>query len=127
MPRFNKKVDANQKGIVSELRTLGVQVIVTNFGHDYPDLMCGWADQWTLLEVKQPDGDIDRGQMQFLANAGGPVAVVCDSDSAIQAVTDPSEYCLSNSQQDRIAKWLIRNPTQETLSIPKFFNLIAEI
>jgi hypothetical protein len=130
MPRFNKKVDANQKGIVSELRQLGIQVILTNMGENYPDLMVGHGGNWILLEVKNPLGGkfvLDRGQLRFLADARGFVAVVCDPDNAIQAVTDPREYCLSNSQQNKIVAWLVRNPTQETLSVLKFFDLIAEI
>ena len=122
-----KRTDKNQSGIVSEMRQLQIQVIISNFGDDFPDLVCGWAGNWILLEVKQPDGSIDRGQLRFLADARGFVAVVCDSDSAIRAVTDPNEYCVSNSQQDRIAKWLLRNPSQETLSVRKYQDLIAEI
>lgn len=126
--QYAKRNDANQKAIVSDLRDLGIQVILTHrVGEDFPDLLCGW-NNWTLLEIKNTEGSsLHRGQLHFLADARGFVAVVCDSDSAIQAVTDPREHCLSNSQQERIVAWLVRNPNQETLSVRKFFDLVAEI
>lgn len=125
-PRFRKKVDASQKNIVSEMRKLGIQVIITNAGNDFPDLLCGWANQWVLLEIKEQDGRLDCGQLRFLADANGAVAVVIGADNAIQAVTDPFEYCLSSSQKDKIVKWLLKNPTQESIRMSPFFDLIAE-
>lgn len=129
MPKFKKKTDANQAGIAAALRQAGIQVIITNFGNDYPDLLCGWAGVWILLETKNLNGRgvIERGQLRFLADARGFIAVVCDAEAAIQTVLDPKEYCLANSQQNKIVAWLMRNPTQETLSVKKFFELIAEI
>lgn len=127
MPIHKKKTDSSQKNIIAEMRQIGIQAIVTNGGKRFPDVLCGWAGQWILLEIKELGGALSRGQLRFLADSRGPVAIVIGSDAAIQAVTDPNEYCLSNGQRDRIVQWLLRNPDQQSITMNPFFDLIAEI
>ena len=120
-----KRTDKNQAEIVEHLRAVGVQTIVTNMGNDFPDLLCGAScwNGWTLLEVKQPSGCLDRGQLEFLRDATGAVAVVTDVDEATFAVLS-GDGLLGESDREQIAKWLIRNPDQETVSVKKFRKLI---
>lgn len=121
--RFAKKVDANQQEIVKYLRKRGASVTITNFGNDFPDLLCGLPKFWSLLEVKEPDGSIDRGQLKFMSESHGPCAVVTTPDEAWEAIS--GEGWLTNEQKDKIEGWLLRNPTQETLSIRKFRAVIG--
>lgn len=122
--RFAKKTDRSQPTIVKELRQRGTQVIITNFGNDFPDLLIGGGVNWSLVEIKEPDGDLSRGQLEFLANAQGRVGVATDIDTAF-AIAHGIGY-LSVLQKDEIGKWLIRNPTQKSLSVRKFFKVIEK-
>lgn len=122
--RHNKRTDRSQLDIVKDLRARGVQVIVTNFGSSFPDLLIGYRlRNWLLVEVKEPNGCFDRGQLQFLADACGPVAVATTADEAAFALHEGK--ALQTSQKDKIAAWLLRNPTQETLSVKKFRAVIG--
>jgi hypothetical protein len=109
-----KRTDHNQKQIVSDLRDAHRQVHITNFGQDFPDLLTAHAGEWALLEVKQESGSLDRGQLRFLANAKGKVAVVTTSREAMNP-----EY-LTPDHKAKIHVWLLQNPDQETLSVKKF-------
>jgi hypothetical protein len=117
-----KRTDKNQAGIVDALRD-HFQVIVTNMGDAYPDLMVGFDGFWHLLEVKQPNGCLDRGQLEFMANSIGPVSVVTNEQEAIDAIYEGG---ISGNQRGQIHIWLIKNPTQDTLSVRKFRAVIGE-
>lgn len=125
MPKYAKRTDGNQAEIVSHLRSCGIQVIVTNMGDDFPDLLCGSAAGWTLLEVKQPDGCLTRGQLAFISDSRGKVAVVTEKREASTRLW--SEDFITAKQRDLIAEWLIRNPDQEKLRVTKFRKIIGEI
>lgn len=73
-----RRTDSNQKEIVDALRKVGVQVIVTNTGNDFPDLALAVTDEWTLAEIKSPTAKFYRGQIEFIANAQAPVAIFTD-------------------------------------------------
>lgn len=118
-----KRTDKNQASIVADLRKAGIQVIVTNMGDNYPDLMCA-RYQWVLVEIKQPDGSLDRGQLEFLRDARGHVAVATTFTEAYRAVMNPQSYAITPKKQERIAFWLSQNPAQETLAVKKFFKII---
>lgn len=118
--KYNKRTDKNQAEIVDALRKAGVQVIITNFGQDFPDLLCGHQGQWMLVEVKQPDGSLDRGQLEFIAKAGGEVAVVTTIAEALD-VFRPSRILWGIG--DAVQEWLIKNPTQKSLSVKKYRKL----
>lgn len=127
MPRFNKRTDKSQKDIVDALRKSGVQVIVTNFGQDFPDLLCGYRavsePGWVLIEIKEPDGSLDRGQLEFIANAKGRVGVATTFDEALALVRATDGISLLG--KDAIDQWLLKNPTQGQLSVKKFRKVIA--
>lgn len=86
-------IDANQPAIVQALRAIGctVQPLHT-VGAGVPDLLVGHANRTFLLEVK--DGSkppskraLTPDQLEWHgAWRGGPLAVVCDVESAIRAV-----------------------------------------
>lgn len=120
-----KRTDGNQKAIVEALRKYGAKVIVTNFGDDFPDLLCSsLTSEWVLMEVKEPHGCLDRGQLAFLSDVRcGAVAVVTNEDEAIDALRD-EENRLEYREQEAIEKWLIKNPNQQSLSVKKFRKVI---
>jgi len=116
-----KRTDKNQADIVRDLRLAGVQVLVTNFGDDFPDLLCGWRGKWTLLEIKKPDGDITRGQLEFARDAKGNIGIATTTDEACNVLFGNT---LTSSQQTKIATWLIKNPDQQSLSVKKLRKLV---
>lgn len=123
MTRHAKRTDKSQKGIVDELRKFGVQVVVTNFGESFPDLLCGYFCNWALVEIKESDGAFSRGQLEFLATSKGKCGVATNAQEAFQVVKNDGH--LYPYEQNKIDVWLIRNPTQQSLSVKKFFKVIA--
>ena len=88
------KIDANQTAIVAALRAIGCTVVsLAAVGRGVPDLLVGNAGHTFLLECK--DGAkppsarrLTEDQLTWHGNwRGGPLAVVCDIESAIRAVT----------------------------------------
>lgn len=126
MTRYAKKTDGNQVEIVNALRKHGVQVVITNFGESFPDLLCGYGRSWSLLEVKQPDGDLSRGQLEWLSNAKGRVAVVTTPDEAVDAAINGihSKHTLFLNSGFQLEQWLIKNPNQQSLRVSRFRRII---
>lgn len=57
MPRYAKRIDNNQKVIVSALREIhGVTVAV-----DHDDILVGWKGNNYWYEIKNPDRAINKG------------------------------------------------------------------
>ncbi len=86
------RVDANHAAIVAALRAAGCSVLdLSAVGGGCPDLAVGVAGRTVLIEVK--DGAkppsaraLTPHQVRWHADwRGGPVAVVCDVESAIRA------------------------------------------
>lgn len=51
--RYAARVDDNQSEIVKALQRIGVYVIdCSHVGAGFPDLLCAYRGQWTLLEIK---------------------------------------------------------------------------
>lgn len=124
--RFAKKVDRSQPQIVKALRKYRAQIIVTNMGDDFPDLLVGRrALGWKLLEVKELDGSFSRGQLKFLAEAYCPVDIVTSQYDAIVSLT-VGRY-LTMTEQARISAWLLTNPNQETIRVQKLLKIIGRI
>jgi hypothetical protein len=122
--KYAKRTDGNQSLIVADLRSRGFQVIVTNFGNDFPDLLVGAYGQWWLMEVKQPDGELDRGQLEFLVKAKGRVVVVTGPEEAYQSVADGRT--IGQRAKTELDTWLLKNPSQKCLSVRKFRKIIGE-
>lgn len=103
--KYAKRTDANQKEIVESLRDIGVQVIVTNFGDSYPDLMIAYST-WVLVEIKDKDTPVKRGQMEFMAQAKGYVGIALTFEEAKRLARNPEIFALSKKDKDRIATFL---------------------
>lgn len=125
MTRYAKRTDSNQAEIVDYLRAQGYQVVLTNMGNDFPDLLVGNGHEWSLMEVKSEQGSLDRGQLRFLAEAQAPAAVVTNAESALRMAKVPRIWRIITSERDAINVWLIRHPEQNKLSVRKFFKLIG--
>jgi hypothetical protein len=63
---YARKVDGNQKEIVSGLRQLGyVVLIVSSAGHGIPDLMVADEHQQVWVEVKEPGKGLTQKEAEF--------------------------------------------------------------
>jgi hypothetical protein len=123
---YKKRTDKSQSTIVSELREAGIPVIVmSSAGDDFPDILTDWH-QWVLIEIKEADGSLSRGQMRFIAKASGFVGVATDFETAKNIAKWPNDYALSEKAKDRITEWLVRNPGQESMRIKKFMEMVSK-
>lgn len=86
------RTDANQTAIVQALRDMGCTVqSLAAIGNGCPDLLVGYKRATMLLEVK--DGTkppsarrLTEDQIRWHGDwRGGPLAVVCDVESAVRA------------------------------------------
>ena len=91
--RKASKVDSNQAEVVEALRTVGATVqSLAAVGVGVPDLLVGFRLKTYLLEIKdgkKPPSARRLTDEQLIWHgswSGGPVAVVCDVESAIRAV-----------------------------------------
>jgi hypothetical protein len=121
--QYAKRVDRSQPAIVKTLRTTGSQIIVTNMGDDFPDLLCGTHNYWKLVEVKELDGKFSRGQLMFLSMATGPVDIITGEADGIRSLTTKRRLTLQEQHEMRI--WLLRNPNQETIRVQKLLGIIG--
>jgi Holliday junction resolvase len=82
-----KKIDANQKEIVSALRAAGASVTsLANIGKGCPDLLIGWRGVNYLVEVKNLDGRGDRltpAETEFIRSWRGQVVKILTIDDAL--------------------------------------------
>lgn len=90
------RVDETQAGIVSAMRAMGAYVWAIGLP---VDLLCGYRGHTILVEVKKLVGKREPKptsytplQKDFLSEwRGGPVATVCDVDSAIRLLKSLDE------------------------------------
>lgn len=87
MPRWDAKVDDNQRELVRGLRKLGRTVLdLSRVGKGCPDLLVGFRGKNTLLEVKGEKGKLRPSQVDFIETWGGrEVRVVRNLEEAIEA------------------------------------------
>jgi hypothetical protein len=85
--------DANHAVVVAALEAFGVSVIDTSsMGGGFPDLICGFAGQTILMEIKNPKTAYGRkglnaNQLRWKEDwKGGPYAVVTDVEGALRLV-----------------------------------------
>lgn len=121
--RFAKKVDRSQPQIVAALRRTGNQVVVTNMGDNFPDLLCGVVNYWKLVEVKELDGHFSRGQIEFLSTCVGPVDIVTGEDDGLLSLK--KRRSLTPQEKTAMMLWLLRNPEQETIRVKKLLGIIG--
>lgn len=87
-PRTHR-VDANQTAIVQALRQMGAAAYsLTGVGGGFPDLLCAFRGQWSLLEIKQPGKTLKATQEAWRAACPCPVYVVTTPAEAMAAVAE---------------------------------------
>jgi Holliday junction resolvase len=94
---YIKKVDKNQKDVVKALRDYGADVFLLHtVGGGIPDLMCCYADQTILLEVKDgADKKLTPQQITLFANwKGGYLYRVNSVQEAIEVLKLVEQECL---------------------------------
>lgn len=88
------KIDANQKGIVEQLRKLGVSVAVTSqLGKGFPDIAVGFGGYTILMEIKdgsRPPSErrLTDDEQKFFSKWKGAAVVVNDLQEAIDAINE---------------------------------------
>jgi len=86
---FAKKVDVIQKDVVKSLRDYGAQVYhLHTQGGGIPDILCCYADQTILMEIKSsPDKKLTPDQIKLFAGwQGGPLHRVNSVQEAIEVL-----------------------------------------
>jgi len=86
---YAKKVDKNQKDVVKALRDYGADVFLLHMvGGGIPDLMCCYADQTILMEVKDgEDKKLTAQQITLFAGwKGGHLYRVNSVQEAIEVL-----------------------------------------
>ena len=86
---YIKKVDKNQKDVVKALRDYGCQVFLLHtVGHGIPDILCCYADESILMEIKDgEDKKLTPQQITLFANwQGGPLYRVNSVQEALDVV-----------------------------------------
>lgn len=123
MKIHGKKTDRSQQQIVKDLRASGIQVEILSEGCNKPDLLCGYNGVWALIEIKESDGSVKRGQLKFLSEAKGSVGVATNYEDAYNmAVTQKG--CLLEREKKLIDQWLVTHE-EKTISVKKFWKLIG--
>lgn len=99
-----RKVDQNQKEVVTHLRAAGFDVEhLYEVGRGVPDLLLGFMEMTFLLEVKRPGGKLNPGQQLWHRFWRGQVTV---ADSATAALADILDQLVELQHQlpDMISK-----------------------
>ena len=89
MPRYNAKVDQNQKDIIDALRKIGATVEV--IGRPL-DLLVGYRKRNFIVEVKQKGKENrkdQQAQRDWIKDWKGQARIVTSPEEAIQLVTGP--------------------------------------
>lgn len=87
-----KRVDQNQKEIVSTFRQLGMSVLIlSNVGKGCPDLCLGYDGNCYLVEIKNgskpPSGQkLTEAEQHFFDSWKGNVCIINSIDEAIRFV-----------------------------------------
>jgi len=84
-----KKVDINQKDIVSTLRKFGVSVFCLHeVGRGCPDLLCGFGGKTFLAEVKRDKrATFTKHQVEFMLKwHGGEIHRLESEDDALELI-----------------------------------------
>ena len=88
-----RRVDANQKEIVSTLRKLGIAVAITSgVGQGFPDIVCGYRGVNYLFEIKDEnkppsERELTEKEQKFFNNWRGQIAMILNAQEAIDIMT----------------------------------------
>ena len=86
-PPRPKRVDTNQREIVSALRAVGCSVqLLHEAGRGVPDILVGFRRTNHLLEIKSEHGKLNPRQCEWHESWRGTVCVVTTPDEALKAV-----------------------------------------
>ena len=88
MPKWAAAVDENQKGIVKDLRAVGISVqSLGRVGEGCPDLLLGYKGRNILCEIKTSKGKLKANQEEWIETWGGEKVIVArTSDEIIEYV-----------------------------------------
>jgi hypothetical protein len=86
MPYAKRKIDANQKRIVSELRRLGYSVALTHeLGRGFPDIVVGKWGFNILVEVKSSmKAHLTKDEKNFWLSWNGQICVATSTREVIE-------------------------------------------
>jgi len=83
--RYNARSDSNQSDIVSDLRSVGMQVdSLHRVGKGVPDLLVSWRGMSAPVEVKTAKGRLTVDQKVWWAEHNGNGIVAKTSDEIIR-------------------------------------------
>ena len=87
--RWDARTDENQKGIVRDLRAVGISVqSLGRVGEGCPDLLLGYKGRDFLCEIKTSKGKLKANQEEWIEKWGGEKVIVArTSDEIIHQVT----------------------------------------
>ena len=88
MPKYNAHKDTVQTPIVKALRQVGAFVAVTHtLGGGFPDIVVGYDNVWTPLELKTPGGTLTPEEELFwlrARRAGCDIQLAYSTEDAIR-------------------------------------------
>lgn len=91
--RRKRRVDSNQAEIVEALRSHGCSVeVLSDVGRGVPDLLVGYDGKNLLLEVKSPDGALNKDQFEWHGYWRGQVRLVESAREALDYVFQLRRY-----------------------------------
>jgi len=78
------KTDANQKGIVGDLRGLGIDVYVSSgIGGGFPDIVVAYAGRNWFIEIKTETGKLTKDQKKFISKWSQGQYSICRSTEGV--------------------------------------------
>lgn len=88
LPARQGAPDANQAEIIEIYESLGCSVVDAHaIGFGFPDLVVGMAGETHLVEVKMPNGRMEKSQERFMRDwRGSGVLIVKSADMASEHV-----------------------------------------
>ena len=78
-------------------------------GEGFPDIVTGrYPDKILFMEAKSDMrySQISSPQLVFIANTPAFYVIVTTPDEAVEAVSNPEKYALTQKEKDRVAAWL---------------------
>ena len=82
-----KRVDANQKSIVRDLRQAGLSVeCIHVVGHGVPDLLVGCQGRTFIFEVKMPCAGLTPDEHKWHENWRGQVDIIHCAEDALRII-----------------------------------------
>ncbi len=84
-----KRVDENQRVIVTALRQFGASVWVTSdSGHGAPDIVCGYHGRSYPMEIKTWHGKLTKAERDWFDRWEGDYYIVHTFEEAIAIITN---------------------------------------